>query len=66
MEQMSRVVTAKIEFEFYPDEDELIQEGNMSSEELIHYYKELVLEDIMEMSVRYPSDLFDAVVVEGV
>ena len=63
---MSRVVTAKIEFEFYPDEDELIQEGNMSSEELIHYYKELVLEDIMEMSVRYPSDLFDAVVVEGV
>jgi hypothetical protein len=64
--RMSRVVTAKIEFEFYPDEDELIQEGNMSSEELIHYYKELVLEDIMEMSVRYPSDLFDAVVVEGV
>ena len=63
---MSRVVTAKIEFEFYPDEDELIVEGNMSKEELIHYYKELVLEDIMEMSVRYPSDLFDAVVVEGV
>ena len=63
---MSRVVTAKIEFEFYPDEDELIEEGNMSEEELIQYYKELVLEDITEMAIRYPSDLFDAVVVEGV
>ena len=63
---MSRVVTAKIEFEFYPDEDELIEEGNMSNEELIQYYKELVLEDITEMAIRYPSDLFDAVVVEGV
>ena len=64
--KMSRVVTAKIEFEFYPDEDELIEEGNMSNEELIQYYKELVLEDITEMAIRYPSDLFDAVVVEGV
>lgn len=63
---MSRVVTAKIEFEFYPDEDELIEEGNMSNEELIQYYKELVLEDITEMAVRYPSDIFDAIVVEGV
>ena len=63
---MSRVVTAKIEFEFYPDEDELIIEGNMSSEELIQYYKTLVLDDIIEMAVRYPSDIFDAIVVEGV
>lgn len=63
---MSRVVTAKIEFEFYPDEDELIIEGNLSKEELIEYYKSLVLDDIMEMAVRYPSDIFDAIVIEGV
>lgn len=63
---MSRVVTARIEFDFYPDEDELIIEGNMSSEELIQYYKTLVLDDIIEMAVRYPSDIFDAIVVEGV
>ena len=63
---MSRVVTAKIEFEFYPDEDELIEEGNMSQEELIQYYKELVLEDITEMAVRYSSDLFDSIQIDGV
>jgi hypothetical protein len=63
---MSRVVTAKIEFEFYPDEDELIIEGNLSKEELTEYYKSLVLDDIIEMAVRYPSDIFDAIVIEGV
>ena len=63
---MSRVVTAKIEFEFYPDEDELIIEGNLSKEELIEYYKRLVLDDIIEMSIRYPNDIFDAIVIEGV
>jgi hypothetical protein len=63
---MSRVVTAKIEFEFYPDEDELIIEGNLSKEELTEYYRSLVLDDIIEMAVRYPSDILDAIVIEGV
>ena len=63
---MSRVVTAKIEFEFYPDEDELIIEGNLSKEELTEYYKSLVLDDITEMAVRYPSDILDAIIIEGV
>lgn len=65
-EKMSRVVTAKIEFEFYPDEDELIIEGNLSKEELTEYYRSLVLDDIIEMAVRYPSDILDAIVIEGV
>ena len=62
---MSRVVTAKIEFEFYPDEDELIQESEMSKDELIEYYKSLALDDVIEMAVRYPSELADCIVVEG-
>lgn len=63
---MSRVVTAKIEFEFCPDEDELIIEEGLTGEALVEYYKSLTLEDLTEMAVRYPSELYDAIQIEGV
>ena len=63
---MSRVVTGKIEFEFSPDEDELIIEEGLDGEDLIEYYKSLILEDVTEMAVRYPSELFDAIQIDGV
>ena len=63
---MSRVVTGKIEFEFSPDEDELIIEEGLDGEDLIEYYKSLILEDITEMAVRYPSELYDSIQIEGV
>lgn len=63
---MSRVVTARIEFEFLPDDDELIIEEGLDGEDLALYYKSLVLEDITEMAVRYPSELYDSIQIEGV
>ena len=62
---MSRVVTARIEFEFLPDDDELIIEEGLDGEDLALYYKSLVLEDITEMAVRYPSELYDSIQIEG-
>ena len=64
--KMSRVVTGKIEFEFSPDDDELIIEEGLTGEDLIEYYKSLILEDITEMAVRYPSELYDSIQIEGV
>ena len=63
---MSRVVTGRIEFEFLPDDDELIIEEGLDGEDLALYYKSLVLEDITEMAVRYPSELYDSIQIEGV
>ena len=63
---MSRVVTGKIEFEFSPDDDEIIIEEGMDGEDLIEYYKSLILQDITEMAVRYPSELYDSIQIEGV
>ena len=63
---MSRVVTGKIEFEFSPDEDELIIEEGLAGEDLIEYYKSLIVQDITEMAIRYPGDLFDSIVIDGV
>ena len=63
---MSRVVTAKIEFEFFPDEDELIVEDGLDGEDLVEYYKSLVLQDVIEMAVRYSNELYDAIQIEGV
>ena len=61
---MSRVVTARIEFEFLPDDDELIIEEGLDGEDLALYYKSLILEDITEMAVRYPSELYDSIQIE--
>ena len=63
---MSRVVTGYIQFEFLPDDDEIIIEEGMDGEDLIEYYKSLILQDITEMAVRYPSELYDAIQIEGV
>ena len=63
---MSRVVTARSEFEFLPDDDELIIEEGLDGEDLALYYKSLILEDITEMAVRYPSELYDSIQIEGV
>ena len=61
---MSRVVTGLIQFEFLPDDDELIIEEGLDGEDLALYYKSLVLEDITEMAVRYPSELYDSIQIE--
>ena len=63
---MSRAVTGTIEFYFSPDDDELIIEEGLDGEDLIEYYKSLILEDITEMAVRYPSELYDSIQIEGV
>ena len=63
---MSRVVTARIEFEFLPDDDELIIEEGLDGEDLALYYKSLVLEEVTELAVRYPSELYDSIQIEGV
>lgn len=62
---MSRVVTGKIEFEFTPEDDEIVIEEGLTGEDLIEYYKSLILQDVTEMAVRYPSELFDAIQIEG-
>lgn len=59
---MSKVIRASIAFDYYPDEDELIQEGSMSDEELIEYYKSCYIDDIYSF-VKY-NELSDAVEVE--
>lgn len=59
---MSKVVRVSITFDYYPDEDELIQEGNMSDEELIEYYKSSYIDDIYSF-IKY-NELYDAVEVE--
>ena len=59
---MSKVIRVGIWFDYYPDEDELIQEGNMSQEELEEYYKSSYVDDIYSM-VKY-NELYDSVDVE--
>jgi len=59
---MSKVIRVSISFDYYPDEDELIQEGNMSDDELIEYYKSAYIDDIYSF-VKY-NELYDAVEVE--
>lgn len=62
MMKMSKVIRVSISFDYYPDEDELIQEGNMSEDELIEYYKSCYIDDIYSF-VKY-NELYDAVEVE--
>lgn len=59
---MSKVIRVSISFDYYPDEDELIQEGNMSDDELIEYYKSSYVDDIYSF-VKY-NELYEAVDVE--
>lgn len=61
---MKRVVTATIQFEFSPDEDELMIENNYSEEEMLEYYRELVAQDITDMAIRYHEELWNAIEVE--
>lgn len=59
---MNKVIRVNIAFDYYPDEDELIQENNMSEEELIEYYKSCYIDDIYSM-VKY-NELYDGIQVE--
>ena len=59
---MSKVIRVSITFDYYPDEDELIQEGNMSEDELIEYYKSSYVDDIYSF-IKY-NELYDAIVIE--
>lgn len=59
---MSRVIRASISFDYYPDEDELIQESNMTEEDLIDYYRASYVDDIYSF-VKY-NELNEAVNVE--
>lgn len=59
---MSKVIRVSISFDYYPDEDELIQEGNMSDDELIEYYKSAYIDDIYSF-VKY-NELADAIDVQ--
>ena len=61
MKMKNRIVTATIQFEFYPDEDELMIENNYSDEEMEEYYKELVVQDVTDMAIRYHEDLWNAI-----
>ena len=61
---MSKVIRVSISFDYYPDEDELIQENNMSEEELIEYYKSSYMDDIYSM-VKY-NELYDGIQVETI
>lgn len=57
----NRIVTATIQFEFYPDEDELMIENNYSDEEMEEYYKELTMQDVTDMAIRYHEELWNAI-----
>ena len=59
---MSKVIRVGIWFDYYPDEDELIQQNNMSQEELEEYYKSSYVDDIYSM-VKY-NELYEAVEVQ--
>lgn len=59
---MSKVIRVSISFDYYPDEDELIQEGSMSDDELTEYYKSCYIDDIYSF-VKY-NELADAIDVQ--
>ena len=61
---MSKVIRAKITFEYLVDEDDLMSE--MSDSEQIEYVKESTVEDISEMAMRYSDTLFDSIEIEVV
>ena len=59
---LSQVIRVGIWFDYYPDEDELIQQSDMSQEELEEYYKSSYVDDIYSM-VKY-NELYEAVEVQ--
>lgn len=59
---MSKVIRVSIAFDYYPDDDELIQESSMSEEELIEYCKSSYIDDIYSM-VKY-NELYDGIRAE--
>ena len=61
---MSRVVTATIQFEFYPDEDDLMLENNYTDSEMTEYYRELTMEDISTWATKDYESLWNAIEVE--
>ena len=61
---MSRLVTATIQFEFYPDEDELMIENDYSDKEMIEYYRELTMEDITHFVIKDNESLWNSIEVQ--
>lgn len=61
---MPKTIKVGITFEFYPDEDELMRDSELTEEELIEYYKTAYVEDIYNF-VKY-NELYEAVEVEVV
>ena len=61
---MSRVVTATIQFEFYPDEDELMLENNYTDSEMTEYYRELTMEDISTWAIKDYESLWNSIEVQ--
>lgn len=59
-----KIVRTSIVFEFYPDEDELIEDSEMTEEEMLEYYKSLAVDDIYGF-VKY-NELYDVINVEFV
>jgi hypothetical protein len=59
---MNRVIRVSISFDYYPDEDELVLENNLTEDDLIEYYKDLYVDDIYSF-VKY-NELREAIEVE--
>ena len=57
---MNKVIRASISFDYYPEEDELMQ--NMTEAEILEYVKSSYIDDIYSF-VKY-NELADAVTVE--
>lgn len=63
---MSKVITATVKFEFYPEQDVLMEMfgEDMSDQDVLEYYKETASSDITEMVLRYPEELWNAIDVQ--
>ena len=59
---MSKIIRTSITFDFYPDEDIVVSEENMSDEELMQYFKNCTYEDITSY-VKY-NELMEIIDVE--
>ena len=59
---MAKVIRVSVSFDYYPDEDELIQEASMTEDEITEYCKSSYLDDIYSM-VKY-NELHDGIQVE--
>ena len=59
---MTRTIKASITFEYSPDDDETMNEQNLTENELRNYYKVIYLEDIE--SYIQSNELADLVEIE--